>query len=168
MKDIHHFHSYSFDFTQHVITHAEEKEKEFIGEVLPVSLLKEDPLETSSLASLPPLQRYTMTTLLPSMNSMMDTITDAEETAMICGYHAGGLRHHMLQGAVRCALRDIHHQAPPRRFLVMRTGVRGAHHSRPRPESPLLFAPGICPGRDGELEVNLLMGRGKRIFWGGF
>lgn len=77
--------------------------------MLPESLLKEDPLETSSLASLPPLQRYTMTTPLPSMNSMVDNITDAVETAMICGYHAGGLHRHMLQGAIRCALGDIHH-----------------------------------------------------------
>jgi hypothetical protein len=40
---------------------------------------------------------------------MVDNITDAVETAMICGYHAEGLHRPMLQGAIRCALGDIHH-----------------------------------------------------------
>nr|TKW14981.1 hypothetical protein SEVIR_5G202300v2 [Setaria viridis] len=80
------------------------------------------------------------------MNAMVDSITDVVETAILRGHHAGGLRRYMLQGAVRRALHDIHHhRTPPRRFHGIRTEERGGHHSSPRPESMLQFAPGVCP-----------------------
>ena len=46
---------------------------------------------------------------VPSMKVMVDSITDAVENAIIRGNQSGGVRHFMVQGAVRRALRDIHH-----------------------------------------------------------
>ena len=79
-----------------------------------------------------------MTTHVPSMNAMVDSITDAVETAMTRGNHAGGLRRFMLQGAVRRALWDISdYRIPPRRFHGVRTRGSSGHRSSPRPSSPL-------------------------------
>jgi hypothetical protein len=88
-----------------------------------------------------------MTTPVPSMNAMVDSITDAVECAIARGLdHPGGVRRFMFQGAVRHALRDIHdHHTPLRRFNGVRPG--GGRPSSPRPvprSSRLQFAPGIC------------------------
>ncbi|CAO2205974.1 unnamed protein product [Urochloa humidicola] len=55
------------------------------------------------------------TSNIPSMNTMVDSITNAVETAIICGNHSGGVRRFMMQGAVRRALRDIHFNRIPTR-----------------------------------------------------
>ena len=52
---------------------------------------------------------------VPSMNAMVDSITDTVENAIICGNQSGGVHRFMVQGAVRPALRDIHHQRIPLR-----------------------------------------------------
>ncbi|KAG2556660.1 hypothetical protein PVAP13_8NG195001 [Panicum virgatum] len=76
----------------------------------------------------------------PSMNAMVDSITDAVESAIHHGQVAEGLRWHMLQGAVRRALKDIHdRRIPPRR---LRVGGQGGRRSSP---CPLPNSPGICP-----------------------
>ena len=46
---------------------------------------------------------------VPSMNAMVDSITDAVENAIIHGNQSGGVRRFMVQGAVCRALRDIQH-----------------------------------------------------------
>ncbi|CAN6293394.1 unnamed protein product [Urochloa humidicola] len=52
---------------------------------------------------------------VPSMNAMVDSITDSVENAIIRGNHSGGVRRFMAQGAVRRALRDIHFNRIPTR-----------------------------------------------------
>ena len=53
---------------------------------------------------------------VPSMNAMVDSITDAVENAIIRGNQSGGVSRFMVQGAVRRALCDIHnHRIPSRR-----------------------------------------------------
>jgi hypothetical protein len=80
------------------------------------------------------------------MNAMVNSTTDAVETAIVHGNHVRGLRRFMLQGAVRCALRDIHdHRIPPRHFHGIRTGGSSGRRSSPRSEPSLQFAPGVCP-----------------------
>ncbi|CAN6313747.1 unnamed protein product [Urochloa humidicola] len=72
------------------------------------------------------------TSNIPSMNAMVDSITDAVETAIIRGNHSGGVRRFMVQGAVRRALRDIHFNgstgfrpdAPPATASVARRHCR--------------------------------------------
>ena len=83
---------------------------------------------------------------IPSMNAMVDSITDAVESAIHRGHHARGLRCFMLQGAVRRGLRDISDcRIPLRRFHGVRTGGSNGRRSSPRPSSPLQFAPGVYP-----------------------
>jgi hypothetical protein len=75
---------------------------------------------------------------IPSMNAMVDSITDAIESTIARGNHVGGFRRFMLQGAVRYALRDIHdHRIPPRRFLGIRTRGSSGCHSSPSLEPTL-------------------------------
>jgi len=72
---------------------------------------------------------------VPSMNAMVDSITDAVESALHRGQTAGGLRRHMLQSAIRRVLRDIHAQRiPPRRFNSIRIEGSGGR----RPSTPPL------------------------------
>ena len=70
---------------------------------------------------------------VPSMNAMVDSITDAVENAIIRGNQSGGVRRFMVQGAVRRALRDIQHQRIPLRRS-------NGHHERRSPEpGPVLY-----------------------------
>jgi hypothetical protein len=92
-----------------------------------------------------------MTTPVPSMNAMVDSITDAVESVIHrSSNHPGGLRRFMLQGAVRHVLRDIHaHRIPPRRSSggrpsSLRLEIRSSSCPVPR-SSRLEFAPGVCP-----------------------
>jgi len=72
---------------------------------------------------------------VPSMNAMVDSITDAVESALHRGQTAGGLRRHMLQSAIRRVLRDIHAQRiPPRHFNGIHTKGSGGR----RPSTPQL------------------------------
>jgi hypothetical protein len=87
-----------------------------------------------------------MSNPIPSMNAMVDSITDAVESAIHRGHHVGGLRRFMLQGAIRRALRDISdHRIPPHHFHDIHIGGSSGHRSSPCPELALLFAPGVCP-----------------------
>jgi hypothetical protein len=92
-----------------------------------------------------------MTTPVPSMNVMVDSITGAVESVIHCSSnHPGGLHRFMLQGVVRHVLRDIHaHRIPPRRSSGGRlSSLRLKIRSSPRPvprSSRLEFAPGVCP-----------------------
>ena len=90
---------------------------------------------------------------VPSMNAMVDSITDAVESALHRGQTAGGLRRHMLQSAIRRVLRDIHAQRiPPRRFNGIRTeGSGGRRPSMPplpprrTPRTPSTLPPPTAP-----------------------
>ncbi|CAN6234630.1 unnamed protein product [Urochloa humidicola] len=71
---------------------------------------------------------------IPSMNAMVDSITDAVETAIIRGNHSGGVRRFMVQGAVRRALRDIHsNRIPTRRSTGHRERRSHALQAAPSP-----------------------------------
>ena len=73
---------------------------------------------------------------VPSMNAMVDSITDAVESALHRGQTAGGRRRHMLQSTIRRVLHDIHAQRiPPRRFNGIRTKGSGGQ----RPSTPPLL-----------------------------
>ena len=77
----------------------------------------------------------------PSMNAMVDTITNAVESTLANRSIAGPPRF-VIQSAVRRALRDIDAgRAPVHRFNGVRT-VAGARRSSPRRYE---FAPGVCP-----------------------
>ncbi|RLN23574.1 hypothetical protein C2845_PM07G10030 [Panicum miliaceum] len=72
------------------------------------------------------------------MNAMVDSITDAVESAIHRGNQAGGLRRFMLQGAISRVIRDI--TIHPRRSNNIRTGGSGGRRSltprlEPRPSS---------------------------------
>jgi hypothetical protein len=67
----------------------------------------------------------------PSMNAMVDTITNAVEN-MFTNRHVAGPPRYVIQSTVRRALRDIDAgRAPLRRFNGIRT-VAGARRSSPR------------------------------------
>lgn len=69
------------------------------------------------------------------MNAMVDSITDAVESALHRGQTAGGLRRHMLQSAIRRVVRDIQAQRiPPRHFNGIHTKGSGGR----RPSTPQL------------------------------
>lgn len=92
-----------------------------------------------------------MSTPVPSMNTMVDSITDAVESVIHrSSNHPGGLRRFLLQGAVRHILRDINaHRTPPRRSsggrpLSPRLELRSSPRPAPR-SSRLLFALGVYP-----------------------
>ncbi|RLM62331.1 hypothetical protein C2845_PM14G09810 [Panicum miliaceum] len=81
---------------------------------------------------------------VPSMNAMVDSITDAVESAIRRGQAAGGLRQYMLQGAVCRVLRDINgNRTPHRRSHGIHAGSQGGRRSSPRSSQ---HAPGFCPG----------------------
>ena len=62
----------------------------------------------------------------PSMNAMVDTITDAVESAIARSNAPGRPPCFMLQSAVRCALRDINdRRAPLRHFNGVSTNSGG-------------------------------------------
>ena len=91
----------------------------------------------------------------PSMNAMVDTITDAIESAIARSNARGRPPRFMLQSAIRCALRDINdRRAPFRRFNGVRTNSGGRRSS---PSSPSLqFAPGACPMHGAAMFVRRL------------
>ena len=70
---------------------AEKPRREFAG-----GLTGEFPGVAAEQKEAPLNPRYRMTMPLLFMNAMVDSITDTVETTMICGHHAGGLRHYML------------------------------------------------------------------------
>jgi hypothetical protein len=77
----------------------------------------------------------------PSMNAMVDTITNAVET-MFTDCHVVGPPRYVIQSTVRRALRDIDAgRAPLRRFNGVRT-VAGTRRSTPR---LVYYAPSVCP-----------------------
>ncbi|KAG2626381.1 hypothetical protein PVAP13_3KG351281 [Panicum virgatum] len=78
------------------------------------------------------------------MNAMVDTITDAVETAIVRSNAPSGPPRFMLQSAVRRALRDINERRTP---LRRSNGVRTADSARrSSPRTPSLqFAPGTGP-----------------------
>lgn len=93
---------------------------------------------------------------VPSMNAMVDSITDAVENAIIRGNQSGGVRRFMVQGAIRRALPDIHHQRIPLRrsnghhercspALQTTPGsilpIRGAGMAPPPPATPMSLPP---------------------------
>ena len=90
---------------------------------------------------------------VPSVNAMVDSITDAVESALHHGQTAGGLHRHMLQSAIRRVLRDIHAQRiPPRRFNSIRIeGSGGRRPSTPplpprrTPRTPSTLSPPTAP-----------------------
>ncbi|CAN6195466.1 unnamed protein product [Urochloa humidicola] len=86
---------------------------------------------------------------VPSMNAMVDSITDAVESAIIRGNHSGGVRRFMVQGAVLRALRDIHfnqiltrrstsnHEHRSSRLRVAHGHVQHARNTGRAPPQPL-------------------------------
>ena len=86
---------------------------------------------------------------LPSMNAMVDAVTDAVEAAIARGNsHPGGVRRFILQGAIRRVLRDIgQHRIALRRRLA--TGPNaGGRPSTPRQaprSSRIQYTTGVCP-----------------------
>ena len=85
----------------------------------------------------------------PSMNAMVDAVTDAVEAAIARGNaHPGGVRRFIIQGAVRRVLREIGlRRIPPRRFHG-NGGNAGGRPGTPRlvPRSSRLeYAAGVCP-----------------------
>ena len=86
---------------------------------------------------------------LPSMNAMVDAVTDAVEAAIARGNsHPGGVRRFILQGAIRRVLRDIgQHRIALRRHLA--TGPNaGGRPSTPRQaprSSRTQYTTGVCP-----------------------
>jgi len=90
-----------------------------------------------------------MTTPAPSMNAMVDAVTDAVKAAIARGNaHPGGVQRFIIQGAVRRVLREIGlRRIPPRRFHG-NGGNAGGHPGTPRPvprSSRLEYAAGVCP-----------------------
>ncbi|KAG0530127.1 hypothetical protein BDA96_05G158100 [Sorghum bicolor] len=86
---------------------------------------------------------------VPSMNAKVDAITDAVEAAIARGNnHPGGVRRFILQGAIRCALRDIAEcRITPRRLHGAGPNA-GGRPTTPRPvprSSRLQYATGVCP-----------------------
>ncbi|RLM70113.1 hypothetical protein C2845_PM17G10100 [Panicum miliaceum] len=80
---------------------------------------------------------------------MVDSITDAVESAIHRGNRAGGLRRYMLQCAIRRVLRDItDHRIHPRCSNIICSGGSGGRRPGPcsllRPSS-LQFAYSVCP-----------------------
>ena len=109
---------------------------------------------------------------VPSMNAMVDSITDAVENAIVRGNQSGGVRRFMVQGAIRRALLDIHHERIPlrrsngdheRRSPALQTTpvsvlpIRGAGMAPPPPATPTSLPPrnggggGAMAGRRGAL-----------------
>ncbi|RLN12769.1 hypothetical protein C2845_PM09G12600 [Panicum miliaceum] len=86
---------------------------------------------------------------VPSMNAVVDSITNAVESAIHRGNQAGGLRRYMLQGAIRCVLRDITDRCiRPRRSNGTHAGGSSGRHPKPRSSpcpSPQQSASGVCP-----------------------
>ena len=94
-------------------------------------------------------------TTAPSMNAMVDTITDAVETAIARSNAPSVPPRFMLQSAVCRALRDINE----RRTLLRRSnGVRTADSARrSSPRTPSLqFAPGTGPTHGAAMFVRRL------------
>ena len=91
----------------------------------------------------------------PSMNAMVDTITDAVETAIARSNAPSGHPRFMLQSAVRRALRDINERHTP---LRRSNGVRTADSARrSSPRTPSLqFAPGTGPTHGAAMFVRRL------------
>ena len=91
----------------------------------------------------------------PSMNAMVDTITDAVETAIARSNAPSGPPRFMLQSAVRRALRDINERRTP---LRRSNGVRTADSARrSSPRTPSLqFAPGTGPTHGAAMFVRRL------------
>ena len=91
----------------------------------------------------------------PSMNAMVDTITDAVETAIARSNAPSGPPRFMLQSAVHRELRDINERRTP---LRRSNGVRTADSARrSSPRTPSLqFAPGTGPTHGATMFVRRL------------
>ncbi|CAN6362702.1 unnamed protein product [Urochloa humidicola] len=100
------------------------------------------------------------TSNIPSMNAMVDSITDAVETTIIRGNHSGGVRRFMVQGVVRHALRDIHSNRIPTRCS---TGHRERRSSALQAApSPILLARSTATAPPPPPLVSLPEARGRR------
>ena len=86
---------------------------------------------------------------LPSMNAMVDAVTDAVEAAIARGNsHPGGVRRFILQGAIRRVLRDIgQHRIALRRRLTTgpNAGGRPSTPCQAPRSSRTQYTTGVCP-----------------------
>ncbi|RLN29128.1 hypothetical protein C2845_PM05G03300 [Panicum miliaceum] len=88
---------------------------------------------------------------VPSINAMVDSITDAVESAIRRCRAAGGLHRYMLQGVVRRVLKDINgNRIPSHRSLGLRADSQGGRRSSSR---HLQHATGACPNHGSAMFV---------------